>query len=99
MPATNEHKRLRPSGKARTTSANPYRSAASRHDDAVIQAEVRDLASALRPFGALSGHALESAAEAAKWHEGGFRRALSAAVKAGTIEQLPGDFYRDSHSA
>jgi hypothetical protein len=72
-----------------------YRARLSRHDEAVMQAEVRRLARALRPFGILHRDALERVAGAEKWHEGGFDRALREAVRAGAVEPLPGGFYRD----
>jgi hypothetical protein len=52
MTVPNELERGRPVTE-RAMSANPYRSATSRHDDAVIQAELRRLAHALRPSGIL----------------------------------------------
>ncbi len=66
----------------------------TRHDEAVIQAEVRRLASALGPYGVLRRHALASAAGAMQWREGAFERALRTAVSSGAIEPLPEDFYK-----
>ena len=60
----------------------------------MIQAEVRRLARALRPYGVLHRNALAGAADARRWHEGGFDSALEAAVRSGSIERLPADFYR-----
>jgi hypothetical protein len=37
---------------------------------------------------------LEDAADASRWHEGGFDSALSAAVDSGAIERLPAGFFR-----
>lgn len=71
---------------------------APRHDEAVIQAEVRRLARALRPYGVLHREALECAAGAWRWQEGGFDRALGAAVQSGVIEPLPADFYRSAEN-
>lgn len=48
----------------------------------------------LRPYGVLHRDALERAAGADRWHEGGFDRALSAATHSGAIEPLPAGFYR-----
>jgi hypothetical protein len=66
----------------------------NRHDEAVVQAEVRRLARALGPYGVLRRHALASAAGATQWREGAFERALQTAVNSGAIEPLPEDFYR-----
>ncbi len=65
----------------------------ARHELAVVGAEVRRLVNALRPYGVLRRNALKRIAGAAKWHEASFERALSAAVEAGEIEQLPLGFY------
>lgn len=75
---------------------NTYRVRRSRHEEAVIQAEVRRLARTLKPYRILHRDALERACGAEKWHEGGFDRALLEAVKAGALEALPGGFYRDA---
>jgi hypothetical protein len=66
----------------------------SRHEQAVIQAEMRRLARALRPYRILHRDALKRAAGAEKWHEGGFDRALRAAVRTGTVEPVGDGFYR-----
>ena len=71
------------------------RRAAQRHDVAVIQAEVRRLQRALRPFGVLRRDALERASGASDWRQGGYDAALAAAVKCGAIEQRPFGFYRE----
>jgi hypothetical protein len=84
MTATNE----------RTGTPRPSRQRhARRHEDAVIQAEVRGLARALSPYRVLPRDALRRASGADSWREGGFERALSAAVEAGRIKRLPSDFY------
>lgn len=75
------------------------RSRVSRHEEAVIQAEARRLARALRPYGVLPRDTLERVAGASRWHDGGFDRALSAAVRAGEIEPLPAGFYREAGTA
>jgi hypothetical protein len=75
---------------ARSQSAfDPYH-----HDDAVLQAEVRRLVHALRPFGVLRKDALKRAACPTNWHQGGFDTALHVAVAAGKIEPLSFGFYR-----
>jgi hypothetical protein len=74
----------------------PDRARIARHEQAVIQAEMRRLARALRPFGVLHREALKRAAGAEKWHDGGFDRALRAAVRAGAVEPVGDGFYRDS---
>lgn len=73
-----------------------YRAWVSRHEDAVVRAEMRRLARTLRPYGILHRKALERACGADKWHEGGFDRALREAIKAGAVKALPGGFYRDA---
>lgn len=67
-----------------------------RHDEAVIQAEVRRLACSLRPYRILSRGALQKAAGANHWSNNGFDQALSEAVRRGMIEELPFGFYRDT---
>jgi hypothetical protein len=64
-----------------------------RHEDAVIQAEVRRLARALAPYRVLGKDALRRTAGADGWRDDGFDRALSAAVEAGKIRRLPDEFY------
>ena len=73
-----------------------HRARINRHEQAVIQAEMRRLARALKPYRILHRDALQHAAGADSWHDGGFDRALRAAVKAGAVEPLPGGFYRDA---
>ncbi len=63
------------------------------HDRAVLRAEVRCLVHALAPYRVLSRRALERVAGAERWHEGGFDRALAAALEAGEIRRLPLGFY------
>lgn len=72
----------------------PYRAWVSRHEDAVVRAEMRRLARTLEPYGILHRETLERACGADKWHEGGFDRALREAIKAGAVKPLPGGFYR-----
>lgn len=67
---------------------------AQRYDEAVIQAEVRRLASALRPYRILSRDSLQREAGAGHWSDSGFDRALTEAVHDGAIKQLPFGFYR-----
>lgn len=66
------------------------------HESAVAHAEARRLLRALTPYGILSREALEHECHAESWHDGGFSAALSAAIAAGMIEELPGGFYRDA---
>ena len=68
-----------------------------RHDQAVIEAEVRRLTHAIRPFGVLGHEALARAAGAARWQTGQFDRALQAAVDQRRLERLPFDCYREAH--
>ncbi len=76
-----------------------YRARVTRHDRAVIQAEIRRLARTLKPYRILHRDALERACGAERWHEGGFDRALHEAVRSGAVQRLPGDFYRDTGDA
>jgi len=64
-----------------------------RHDQAVIEAEVRRLVNGLGPFQILRRDALARAVGAEHWR-GGFGQALRAAVQEGRLEALPFDFYR-----
>jgi hypothetical protein len=68
----------------------------ARHDEAVIQAEVRRLALALAPFGVLSREALRRQVGGDQWREGSFEQALNRGVRTGALEQLAGDFYREA---
>ncbi len=70
-----------------------------RHETAVVQAEARRLALALAPFRVLSKPALARVARTARWREGGYDRALNAAVRAGMIERLPTGFYREGRNS
>jgi hypothetical protein len=60
-----------------------------------MRAEVRRLVLALAPYGVLHRDALKDVCGAGRWHDGGFELALAAAMKAGAIERLPGNFYRE----
>jgi len=82
-------------GRARVSGG---RCLSKRHSEAVIQAEVRRLARALRPYGVLHRNALERAAGADRWREGSFDGALSRAVGSGAIERLPAGFLRSPRS-
>jgi hypothetical protein len=92
MTATNERTGAPRIARSNGVSASRQRSR-RRHEDAVIQAEVRRLARALAPYGVLRRDALRRTAGADSWQEGGFDRALSAAVEAGRITRLPAEFY------
>lgn len=72
-------------GDTRRAPRSRERGPARRHDEAVIQAEVRRLARALRPYGVLHREALEQAAGASRWHDGGFDSALAIAVRSGVV--------------
>jgi hypothetical protein len=74
-----------------------YRRRISRHEQAVIQAEMRRLARALAPYRILHRDALEREVRAQQWHEGGFDQALHEAVRSGLVDPLPGRFYRGPH--
>ena len=77
----------------------PFRTRISQHEQAVIRAEARRLARALAPYRVLPKDTLERVAGARRWHDGGFDRALNAAVRSGEIEELPDGFYRERDRA
>lgn len=66
-----------------------------RHEEAVIEAEVRRLMRAVGPFGVLRRDALEGAAGARHW-PAGFDQALRAAVEQGRLEARAFGFYREA---
>lgn len=66
-----------------------------RHEEAVIEAEVRRLMRAVGPFGVLRRDALERAAGARYWPVG-FDQALRAAVEQGRLEARAFGFYREA---
>lgn len=66
------------------------------NENAVIQAEIRRLVSAIRPFGVLNKDALAHEARAEHWREGGLDRALNASVDEGLLEARPFGFYNES---
>ena len=68
---------------------------ARRHEQAVIEAEVRDLTRAIRPYGVLRHDALAHVAGAARWR-GNFDRALQVAVEEGRLDARPLGFYADA---
>jgi len=72
----------------------PLRDTAA-HEHLIAEAEAKRVLRALSPFGILSRDALAHECHAASWHDGGFSAAVSAAIAAGMIEELPGGFYRD----
>ena len=80
-------------------SSRPFESRRRRHEQAVIQAEARRLAQALRPYRVLPRRTLQRVVGAERWHDGSFERALRAAVQAGEIEELPAGFYRGRDEA
>ena len=67
--------------------------ATTRHERAVLHAEVMCLVNALSPFRVLRRDALARAAGATRWHENMFDRAIKAAVAPGQITELPLRFY------
>lgn len=83
-------------GKGRAAGERPRSRRGTRHDNAVIQAEVRRLARAIAPFGVLHHDSLRDLVDAGRWNEGGFEAALTAAVREGVVDPLPGNFYRDA---
>jgi hypothetical protein len=66
----------------------------SEHESAVVEAEIRRLVHALRPYGVLRRDALARAANVDRWHEAGFEQALRLALAEREIEELPFGFYR-----
>lgn len=67
--------------------------AADRHEEAILNAEVKRLVRALGPYGALRRDVLAREVGADSWHEPVFEQALRAAVSAGKIHKLPQGFY------
>jgi hypothetical protein len=65
-------------------------------EEAVIQAEARHLARTLAPYRVLHHDALKELAGSGRWHDGGYERALVAAVRSGAIERMAAGFYRYS---
>ena len=61
---------------------------------AIAHAEARHIVLALAPFGVLDREALARACGQAHWKDGTFDAALTTAIAEGTIEELPGGFYR-----
>lgn len=86
---------VRRSLEADAAAPSPLSRRGARHDNAIIQAEVRRLSRALAPYGILHRDLLRKAADAESWRDGGFEGALAAAVREGVVEELPGDFFRD----
>jgi hypothetical protein len=74
----------------------PAANSQNNHEDAVIQAEARQLVRALAPYRVLHRDALEQVAGAQHWHQCSFERALARAIRTGAIERLPEEFYRYS---
>ena len=64
-----------------------------RHEEAVIQAEVKRLVHTISPYGILRRDFLARSSGAEHW-PGGFERALQAAVEQGRLEARPFGFYR-----
>lgn len=64
-----------------------------RHEDAVLEVEVRRVMHALAPYGVLRQDALAKACGARRWRAGEFRDALEAAVRDGRLRRLPLGFY------
>jgi hypothetical protein len=67
-----------------------------RRERALLDADVRHLVDALRPFGVLHRDQLARIAGAGAWHEIVFERALEEAVERGLIQRLPEGFYADA---
>lgn len=66
-----------------------------RHQQAILQAEVRRLLHAIGPYRVLSRDRLSQIAHAERWPERGIDGALRAAVDEGVLEPLPFGYYRD----
>lgn len=78
-----------PDGTEPSTPARPRR--ASRHDDAVLSAEVRRLVRALRTYGPLQRASLTEFSGAERGREGSFDRAVAEALREGQPRALPFD--------
>jgi hypothetical protein len=68
----------------------------ARRERALLDADVRHIVDALRPFGVLHRDQLARVAGAGTWHEVVFERALTEAVRRGLIEKLAEGFYADA---
>lgn len=66
----------------------------NQHQRVLMDAEVHHLAGILATHRVLHHDAFKEIAGASAWRESSFDCALAAAVEAGVIERLPGDFYR-----
>jgi hypothetical protein len=64
----------------------------SRHDDAVLSAEVRRLVRVLRAYGPLQRASLARISHAERWREGSLDRAVTEAIRDGQARELPFDF-------
>lgn len=78
---------------ARRRPADDRRRAEAQRKDALLQAEVRQLMRAIRPFGVLNHDALARACRAHLWRSGRFEDALRAAVREGRLRPLGFGFY------
>ena len=63
-------------------------------EQAITHAEARHLVLTLAPFGVLDRDALARECGQVRWKDGSFDQALDAAIAEGSIEALPGGFYR-----
>ena len=64
----------------------------TRHDDAVLRAEVLTLVRELRAAGPLTRSTLAVRCHASRWRGGSFEAALQAGFRDGALRQLPFDF-------
>ena len=83
---------MNPESNVEQPATQARRQRATRHDDAVLSAEVRKLVRVLRAFGPLRRASLARISHADRWHEGSFDRAVSEAVRHGQARELPFDF-------
>jgi hypothetical protein len=74
-----------------TRPAQTGRRRASRHDQAVLSAEVRRMVRVLRSFGPLPRASLARISQAERWREGSFDHAVKAAIRDGQARELPFD--------
>jgi len=64
-----------------------------RHENALLEAEVRRVMRVLAPYGVLRQDMLARACGARRWNAGAFRSALDAGVRDGRLRKLPLGFY------
>jgi hypothetical protein len=68
----------------------------SRHDQAVLSAEVRRLIGVQRAAGPCPHASATQISDAERWHEGSFDRAVTESTRGEKVRELPQDFLAES---